>query len=149
MHLEKESLSLRTSLYQHAQQIEALEIHSRSSSLVKYGLAESFSETTASSGCRDIDEVVSINQSHKETCIRSQSVFIQFCREKLNLEIRLDDTVNCHRLQKSSQSIHHPIVIRFASQRVRAEILNERRRLRSSNIYINEHLTRNVSGMFN
>ena len=113
-----------------------------------YGLAEIYSETTASNGRRDVDEVVSINKPHQETSIRSQSVFTQFCREKLNLEIRPGDIVNCHRLQKSTQSIHRPMVIRLASQRVRAEILNERRRLRASNIYINEHLTRNVSGMF-
>ena len=71
------------------------------------------------------------------------------CRKKLNLdEIRPDDIVNCHRLQKST-AIHRPMVIRFASQRVRAEILNELRRLYTQNIYINEHLIRNVSGMFN
>ena len=75
-------------------------------------------------------------------------MFIQFCRQKLNLEIRPDDIVNCHRLQKSTQSIHRPMVIRLASQRVRAEILSERHRLRASNIYINEHLTRSVSEMF-
>ena len=97
VHLEKENLSLRTSLSQQTQQIDALEIHSRSSNLIVYGLAESYSESTASSG-QDVDEVVSINQPHQETTIRSQSVFIQFCREKLNLEIRPDDIVNCHRL---------------------------------------------------
>ena len=41
------------------------------------------------------------------------------------------------------------MVIRFVSQRVRAEILKEIRRLRASSIYIEEHLTRNVSEMFN
>ena len=88
-----------------------------------YGLAESYSETTASSGHRDVNEVVSINQPHKETFIHSQSVLKQFCSEKLNLEIRPDDIVNCHRLQKStvytvnsSSSIDHPMVICFASQ---------------------------------
>ena len=131
VHLEKESLSLRTFLSQQAQPIDALEIHSRSSNLVMYGLAESYSETTTSSGRRDVDEVVSINQPYQKTSIRSQSGFIQFCRQKLNLEIRPDDIVNCHRLQKSTQSIHRLMVIRFASQRVRAEILSERRRLRA------------------
>ena len=122
VHLE-ESLPLRTSLSQQTQQIDALEIHSRFSNLVVYGLAESYSETTASSERRDVDEVVSINQPHQEISIRSQSVFIQFCREKLNLEIRPDDIVNCHRLQKSTQSIHRPMMIRFARQRVRSQFI--------------------------
>ena len=58
VHLEKASLSMRTSLSQQAQQNNSLEIHSRSSNLVMYGLAESYSESTASTGRRN----VTINQ---------------------------------------------------------------------------------------
>ena len=118
VHLEKESLSLRSSLSQQAQQIDLLEIHSLPSNLIMYGLAESYSETTASVERRDVDEVVSVNQPYQDTSFYSETVFIQFCREKLNFEFHPDDIVNCHCLQKYTQSIHHFMVIDFASRRV-------------------------------
>jgi hypothetical protein len=128
-------------------QLDNLEIYSKADNIIINGLPEQYSEAVAPGNVEGTPNLTG------ESSSRSESVFTEFCRNKLHVEIQPCDIVACHRIPKSHRMTQRPMVVRFANRRIKMEVLAAKKRLalpenRNEKIYINEHLTKQVSSLF-
>jgi hypothetical protein len=89
-----------------------------------------------------------------------ESSVLQLCNDTLGIEVSSKDISVAHRLKAGKNDRYRPIIVRFASRKVRDEIFRAKRKLfaprdrdgsssgNTEKIYISEHLTRGVSNIF-
>lgn len=144
--LQEENACLRVEMNAQHKRIQELESYSRIDNLIISGLEESYASAAGS-------QTSTVNENAgtgSENSAESEAVFTRFCREKLNVDIKEADISICHRLKKGPKDRFRPMIVRFASRKVRQEVLAARKNLRnaSSRIFINEHLTAYSSKLF-
>ena len=66
--------------------------------------------------------------------------FVKFANDKLGVKVMPSAIVDIHTLTKRSNE-KETCIVRFSNRIIREEIIRNRRKLKSTNIYINEHLT--------
>ena len=66
---------------------------------------------------------------------------IGFLNNKLELNIKPADINACHTIKNKQREKPDNIIIRFISRKNKVEVLKRSRKLKGTNIYINEHLT--------
>ena len=130
--------------------VEDLEAYSRMDNIIVCGLPEAASEIA--SGVNYSADTVPTTGGEMSTT--SELLFINFCREKLKIEVNPNDISVAHRLARPRGTVSgpHPMIIRFSNRKAKFRVLAARRALRGQpsckNIYINEHLTIGVSQLF-
>lgn len=118
--------------------IEFLEVKKRSWKLVFVGIPDASPEMSEREQDLQLDRGETVD------------VVVKCCKEILDLEIKPHDIVSCQRMNKGRDMQHRPIMVGFASQKVRDGILNARKHLKSTNIgiYINELLTKKNANIY-
>ena len=72
----------------------------------------------------------------------------QFCIDKLQLSLSSSDIDRAHRVGKPKSDKPRAIIVRFKSYGDKVSILKNRRRLKNSNFYVNEDLSRENQKLF-
>lgn len=138
--LHEENATLRAEIVVQDKRIQELESYSRIDNLIIHGLPESYAGVTASTTADD---------AGTESSTESETIFLDLCRNKLKLpNISPSDISVCHRLKKGSRDRNRPMIVRFTSRKARSQVLAARKELRSSSVYINEHLIKPIADMF-
>lgn len=131
-------------------QVDELDAYSRADNIIVYGIQEAYAEVGASVNA-------SVNGSPTrdvgETSASSEAAFIKFCDEQLHISILPTEISVAHRMQKSTKGNGpRPMIVRFSTKKARMRVLAAKKQLRSNpacrNVYINEHLTKSVSLLF-
>lgn len=128
--------------------LATMERYQRQDDLIIYGIKEGSYAERASGGTTLLNES-SDASSPVSSSAATESTFIQFCKDSLDIEVRPSDISIAHRLgrpktdQSSSPSKPLPIIVRFANKKVRHRILAVRKTLKTAapGVYVNEHLT--------
>jgi hypothetical protein len=138
--LHEENATLRAEIVVQDKRIQDLESYSRIDNLIIHGLPESYAGVTAST---------TANDAGTESSMESETIFLDLCKKKLKLpNMSANDISVCHRLKKGSRDRYRPMIVRFTSRKARSQVLAARKELRSSNVYINEHLIKPTADMF-
>jgi len=136
--------------------VDRLESYSRIDNLIIHGLPETYAEKVSSgvTSNQSVDDATVTGESSQV----SETLFVDFCRDKLNVHLQPHDISICHRLQKkvnvnnSSRAQHRPIIVRFTNRKAKAAVLVAKKQLRYNDecksVYINEHLSTHVSKLF-
>lgn len=66
--------------------------------------------------------------------------------QKRNIDIKPEDISTCHTLPSRSGKDKPPIVVRFISRKARNSLMVQASKLKGTNVYINEHLTKKKKG---
>lgn len=66
---------------------------------------------------------------------------VQFFQSK-NMDIQTNAISSCHKLPTKDRKTKPVIVIRFTNRKAKTELLRQGRKLRGSDVYLNEHLTK-------
>lgn len=66
---------------------------------------------------------------------------VQFFQSK-NMDIQTKAISSCHKLPTKDRKTKPGIVIRFTNRKAKTELLRQGRKLRGSDVYLNEHLTK-------
>lgn len=142
--LQDENAALRAELNAEQKRVQELERYSRVDNIIISGLPESYASATGSYSASP-DENAGV-----ENVAESETAFVQFCHEKLNVVIKDTDISIAHRLKKGPNDRYRPMIIRFTSRKARQSVLDARKKLRGSSekVYINEHLTTQASKLF-
>lgn len=147
--LEGENQVLQSRFLKQAAQLEALEAYSRADNILVYGITESYAEASSHNSGPAASQLSVESLTQMENSTQSELVFLQFCQSKLNVDIHAQDISICHRLKKSHGSHQgRPLIVRFTNQKARSRILSAKKQLKGSNIYINEHLTKQASSLY-
>lgn len=124
--LEKQLQDLQHNMSKATLEIEELEAYSRRNCLRIQGLPESPTEKT-------------------------DDVALKLIQERLGIDLLPSDIDRSHRLFPRHHESSHgpkPLLVKFARYNVRDKVYRARTKLRGSNIFINEHLTRNRQTLF-
>jgi len=123
------------------------EIYSRRENLIIRGLPEqSHAETTVRSSEGSADDILQPGSSSSV-----EQTVVTFCRDKLKLDIGLEDISAAHRLNMAGKDTTRPIIVRFTSLKVRDKIIRSKKILRDSRftpVYISDHRTGESSKLF-
>ena len=123
--LEEDICALQKQITKATSDIQDLDLYSRRNCLRINGLPESPSENT--------DDLV-----------------LQLTREKLGVQLSPSDIDRSHRLPKSTSSEGpKPLIVKFSRYNARDQVYRARIKLRGTNIFINENLTKNRQILFN
>ena len=134
VHLQEVNASL-------LERVHDLECYTRMDNIIVHGLPESYASAAA--------DAANIDSQPNETSAESETTFLKFCSSQLKLpSISAGDISVCHRLKKGSRDRTRPMIIRFASRKARSLVLSARKHTRGTGIFINEHLTKEVSDLF-
>ena len=96
--------------------IEDIETYTRREQVIIRGLPEgSFSELATRSNDKDA------TKQHKSSAAVEQTV-IQFCKEKVHIDICGKDISNVHHLRKGRKDTHRPIIVRFVMKKVQDSV---------------------------
>lgn len=126
--------------------MNAQEAYTRRENIVIRGVPEqSYSEAGIRSGEGQIQDTLPTGSSMAV----EQSV-IALCRDKLGIDILPNEISSAHRIKKRDKDATRPIIVRFATSKIRDRIMRAKKLLRtdSSRIYISEHLTNSTSKLF-
>lgn len=89
--------------------------------------------------------LVGLNEDEGEDCVDK---VVDFCKEKLDLNI--DKEIDrAHRLGPKSTDKNRSVIVKFKSYGVKATICSKRKKLKGTNFYINEDLTKFNVMLFN
>jgi hypothetical protein len=133
--------------------VDDLEAYSRIDNVIVYGLPETAAEVIAGTAYN----AETVPSTGGDLSVTSELAFIQFCHQKLKVEIAPGDISVAHRLAKPKVKGDvsrgpRPMIVRFCNRKAKLRVLAARKELRKvescKNIYINEHLTQNTSQLF-
>jgi len=145
-HLTNENTTLR-------RQVDELDAYSRSDNIIVYGIKEAYAEVSAPASSSASNANSHQQQMVGETSATSEAAFIQFCNEQLHVSVHPNDISVVHRLPKSNKwNGPRPMIIRFSNKKARMRVMAAKKSLRQNqacrNVYINEHLTKSASQLF-
>ena len=121
------------------EKVEELEQYSRRDNIIITGL-----KTRHRTYARASTQVISDahNQNAPEEELKNlEHQIIGFLNNKLELNIKPADINAFHTIKNKQREKHDDIIIRFISRKNKVEVLKQSRKLKGTNIYINEHLT--------
>ena len=129
--------------------MEDLEAYSRVDNVIVHGLKEAVAEVVPEAN----HDVTSVPASGAESSATSEKIFLDFCRNKLQIDLHPTDISVAHRLAKPGGSRGpKPMIVRFSNRKAKQSVLAARTVLRNlescRNIFINEHLTKTASALF-
>jgi len=146
-HLTKENHELRATVQHQAEYLDQVETYTKQENLIIQGIpSSSFAEATASNLQSESTDALPRHENSTVT----EAIFLDMCH-KFDIKVQSSDISICHRLRKSHQQQHPPIIVRFTNRKARAEVLAARKKLRSepgNAIYVNEHLTKATNKLF-
>ena len=119
--------------------VDDLEQYTRREDLVISGIAtryQSYAKVARSSQNDDKNE----EASHEEQVSLEVQLLNKLAQYGIN--INPDEISVCHTLGKGGKDNQPPIIIRLISRKTKSFILSQAKKLKGSNIYINEHLTK-------
>ena len=67
--------------------------------------------------------------------------FIKFAESKLEVKVKDSEILAIHKLRKRRDGIE-PVLVQFSHNTIKRSLMKERKKLRGSDIYLNDHLTR-------
>ena len=143
--LEHELSDLKKQLTSQASKFEDLDAYSRSDNLIIKGLPEgTFAERAAGSGATD--STSRAEESHKVV----ETTVINFCRDKLKIDLLPRDISTAHRLRAGPKDSTRPIIVRFANRSVRDDVYRAKSLLKNqpSRVFISEHLTKSSAELY-
>lgn len=73
---------------------------------------------------------------------------VAFLQDK-GVEVDCSNIEACHPLPRRKPSEMSPIIMRFVSRKHKAALLKQGSKLRGTNVYINEHLTKQNADILN
>ncbi len=59
-----------------------------------------------------------------------------------DISVNRDDIEACHTIPTKDQRVKHVVIVRFANRKNKTDLLKQGRKLKGTNVYINEHLTK-------
>lgn len=135
--------------------IDVVENQLRLDSLVIQGLPDSTYAEAASGLGPSLDQSDSVAaaaslQSHVDT----EKTVLGYVNDRLGLHVSPADIKSAYRIPSSKNSGPRPIIVQFATRRVRDSIFRARRSFKSDHqshekpVYINEHLTKYNADLF-
>jgi len=148
--LQDENAALRSEMALQLTRIHELESYSRVDNLIVHGLPESYS--SAATNAPD-----NTSQPGAENSAESEKLFIDFCQQRMKVNITASDVSVCHRLKKGKSDTCRPMIVRFTNRKARSAVLAARKSLRTTisssterhaPVFINEHLTNYTSKIF-
>ena len=148
--LQTENTQLKAVNTDVTKRLNDLETFTRRENIIISGLPEgSFAEVaSASSGSTTTD------MAQESSSVAVEQTVINFCHEKLNINIGHGDISVAHRLKKGSRDTVRPILVRFISRNVRDGIMRAKKALKTSGdpedkkIFISDHLTNETAMLF-
>ena len=143
--LQDENARLATTCAAQGRQLDDLECYSRNENIIIRGLPEQSAAERATQAVSLDDDPV-LNESH----LSVESTVQQFCMDILGVEVQEQDISIAHRLKAGKKETTRPIIVRFATRRVRNLVLRAKKKLKDcgKNIFISEHLTKTNSELF-
>lgn len=148
--LQERNKQLETKNKVLSDRLTALEQYSRQDNLIIRGLPEqSMAErATSSPDVHDSSTLADTHQSVEESVLK-------LCRETLGISIEPRDISVAHRLKPGSKDRFRPVIVKFATRRIRNMVYQAKKHLRgtpenrsSNGIYISEHLTKETADLF-
>ena len=121
------------------EKVEELEQYSRRENIIITGL-KTRHRTYARASTQVISDAHNQNAPEEELQNLEHQV-IGFLNNKLELSIKPADINACHTIKNKQREKPDNIIIRFISRKNKVEVLKQSRKLKGTNIYINEHLT--------
>ena len=76
-----------------------------------------------------------------ETAYETTDNVLRLLNEKLDMEVGYQDIDIAHRLGKYKKDAKRPVIVKFVHRHVKGSVMREAKRLKNTNIYINEDLT--------
>jgi len=141
--LYAENASLRTRL-------DIMDADARLSSLVIRGVPENtLAEKTSGGAPRDItsNRLLDLNRHVRAT----EAAVVELCTKDLGIKLSGEDIEQAYRMKSSKPDSPRPILVSFTSRKLRNEIFDQRRKLKSrddAKIFICENLTKSTSELF-
>lgn len=118
------------------QKVDDLEQYTRRDDLVITGL-----DVKHRSYARVAANINTTEDSPHEELLTLEQQVVTFLQDK-NIDIKHEDISICHTLPTRSDKLKSSIVIRFISRKSRNNLIMQARKLKGTNVYINEHLTK-------
>ena len=154
--LVDENEMLRARVEEQGRRLEDVEIYLRSHDLIIWGLPEKSYAESATASLLDADAMGS-SESHASVSL----TVLDLCSNVLKIDVEDRDITVAHRLKKGKNDHSRSIIVRFASRRIRDDILRARKKLfppstdggrrappKPDQVFICEHLTRTASNTF-
>lgn len=140
----EENQAMKTRLSAAESQLDNFERERRLNSIVIRGLPE------GSYGERATAAVITGEASSGTRHASVAETVIDMCRRDLNIQIQTQDVVEAFRMKPGPKDNCRPVLIKFANQRVRQELMSKKKVLREANrqIYFSDHLTKPIADMF-
>jgi hypothetical protein len=153
--LQKENGELKTRLHNRERYMDQLETYTKQDNLLIHGLPTHYAEVVAAT---TDDPTAGAAAPMNENSATTEKIFVTFCANRLGVKVGPEDISVCHRLRKSKNVLHSPIIVWFTNRKARAAVLAARKQLRPprgigttppiDHVYINEHLTKYMSQLF-
>ena len=152
--VEAENTLLRAQVEDQAERLEDLEIYSRAHDIIVRGLPETSHAERATKSATDSSH--SSLESHQSV----ESSILSLCNDSLLVPTMQRDILVAHRLKAGKNDKYRPVIVRFASRKIRDEVFRAKKKLSlprvdgvnqvspSERVYITEHLTRKNSDIF-
>ena len=113
--------------------LDDLEQYSRINDLIVSGLQtkpRSYARAATMDALPTVSDIESLEQQ------------VIICLGKKGIQIHTDDIEACHPLTRKNKKENPDIILRFVNRKRKVEVLKQGRKLKGSNVYLNEHLTR-------
>lgn len=118
------------------QRVDDLEQYTRREDLVLSGL-----ETRHQTYARATANADTTEDAPQEELQSLEQQVVSFLHSK-NISIHMEDISICHTLPRMSGKSKPAVIIRFISRKPRNDVLRQAKKLKGTNVYINEHLTK-------
>lgn len=144
--LRRENADLVKQLADHDHKLEELESYSKCDNLIIRGLPESSTAERASGSPLSAGAISKPLESSRAV----ELAVIEFCRESLDVNVSSHDISAAHRIRGGGKDKSRPIIVRFASRKVRDEVYSSKMKLKglADKCFISEHLTKAASELF-
>jgi hypothetical protein len=144
--------TLKSELVNLEDKMEALEIQARADNLVFKGIPETFADVLGAGTLSASGVSETTASPNGETADGTLSCVLNFIQQKLQPDIVAGDISTAFRVRKMPYDKHRPIIVRFASRRMRDQVYAARRKLWRQTprveVYVNEMLTKRNSDLF-
>ena len=141
--ISTENVNLRKVLADQEKRIDDLECYSRSENLIIKGLSES-SAAERSTAATDLHSGVAALDTYQSV----EGTVITFFRETLNVDIVPTDISIAHRVKAGPKDSVRPVIVRFTNRKARNLVYYAKKSLKSTRIFISEHLTKTSADLF-
>jgi len=145
--LAKENKELKAKLQTQADYLNQLETYTKQENLIIHGIPLASYAESAQIGDTDASNTTLRHENSATT----ETLVLSLFNTQLGIDLSPRDVSVCHRLKKSQNMQHPPIVIRFTHRKARDAMLNARKKLRdlpNNRVFVNEHLTKANSKIF-